>query len=111
MLPKEIEDIIYKKKLSLCVHEINEDIKNLKRQEFIADDIYPKAHRFFPEHMVYIITTNPKYKIKSIYLNNISYRNIGCKQWTYICGKCGEYLKEADNEFHCECGNYFNPMY
>lgn len=106
MLPKALEDIIYKKKVSICVNEINEQIKQLDRHCFIADDVFPVIERFFPEHQVYAITTNKKFNIKPIHLAPESYRFIGC-QWTYICDKCGEYLKICKNKtYKCKCQEY-----
>lgn len=122
MLPRDIENIIYKMKQSITVHEINHQIKNLKRKEYLADDIYCHntdgiTHFWDTEHNVYAITTNKKYKIRPIHLDYSTYRNLGF-QWTYICNDCGEYLKlhstkikkgystNLRNVYYCNCCDY-----
>lgn len=111
MLPKDIENIIHKFKTSMIVSEVNDKIKNLQRKCYKAEDIYIYHINEEPywnnNHNVYSITTNKDYKIKSIYLDYCNKRYIGF-QWTYICKKCGEYLKLYKNEdiYYCNCHDY-----
>lgn len=115
MLPKEIVDIIYKQKTSMCVHKVNEEIKKLNIKWYKADDIWnyqiERVSFWDRNHNVYAITGDSN--IRSIYLDYKS-RRFMSKQWTYICGDCGEYLTECERPKHmkdsifydCDCNRY-----
>lgn len=113
-LIKEIKEIIYEMKLSMCVSDINKGIKNINRQCYKADDIWIEGdnHYWNDSHEVYVITTN-KGLMKSIYLDYKTKRDLGTIQWTYICNKCGEYLKpltsdELNQYYECKCHFYLS---
>ena len=90
--------------------KLNKQIENLQRTIYKADDVFIEENQpqYFwnTNHNVYVITTNKKYNMKSIYLDYITMRNLGF-QWTYICNSCGEYLKiKNDAKYHCKCNSY-----
>jgi len=105
----ELITIIYKMKTSIIVHEINLQILQLKRISEKADDIWINRDTFLDDrHNVYFITTNKKLNIKSINLDYISMRELD-SQWTYVCNKCGEFLRienDDNRSYKCDCHNY-----
>lgn len=117
MLPTDLENIIYKMRNSMFIHEINLQILDIKRDCFKADDIYchnlsyDRQHFWDNNHNVQVIRYK-NLKINPINLDYITYRNLGF-QWTYICNDCGEFLKLKQNEtvsqntmFSCNCCDY-----
>lgn len=115
ILIDDIIDIIYEKRKAMCVHEINQQIKKLEIQSDIADDIWcyhNKRVAFWDrDHNVHYITSNSN--IRSIYLDYQSQRFLN-RQWTYVCGDCGEFLIECEPPKHlehtvfyyCKCNRY-----
>ena len=126
MLPKDIEDIIHKQKVSMIVSEVNEQIKKLNYKVVQTDDMFyisdfgaldlnGKANN------VFVISTNHNFKIKSLYLDYQSRRDMGDCQWSYVCNKCGEFLKsvevtftssydeqdEFQRDYYCKCHKYY----
>ena len=105
--------MIYKKKTSMIVHEINQQIINVERELFKADDIYchnQHGNNHFwdnDSHNVYVLRYK-KLNIKPINLDYITMRNLGF-QWTYICNDCGEFLKQSPKkqvQYYCHCCEY-----
>jgi len=112
LLP-DLINIIYKMKTSMHVHEVNEQILKLKRKSGKADDIWIDQKEFWDDnHNVYYVTTNKKFKIRSINLDYQSTRDLGF-QWTYVCNKCGEFLtikNDDDRTYSCHCHDYLLSM-
>ncbi len=109
-LIKDLRDIIYEMKYSMCVGDVIKDIEKLNRRCFKADDIWIEDHNHYwnDNHQVYVITTD-RTDFKSIHLDYRSKRDLGNIHWIYVCGKCGEYLKLIYNEhqfYECKCHMY-----
>ena len=109
MLPTDLLNIIHKKKTSMCVYQVNQQILTINRKQFKADDIYchEEQHFWDDNHKVYVLIYK-NLKIKPINLDYLTYRNLGF-QWTYICQKCGEFLKLSNKKsctYSCKCCNY-----
>ncbi len=113
---KDVINIIHSMKNSMILHEINQQILNIKYKSFPSDDVYhfDKNHSMWDSaNNIYVVTYNKKINIRSIFFNYTVYRNYKFKK-TYICKDCGEYLK-PDNpaiklfnckSYHCKCGHY-----
>ena len=110
---EDLKTIILKMKTSMHVHEVNQQILQLKRKSGKADDIWILHDEFWDDnHQVYFITTNKKFNIKSINLDYQSTRDLGF-QWTYVCNKCGEILlllNDKERRYHCKCHEYVLSM-
>ena len=113
MLPKDLENIIYKQVTSMNVHKINQEILKINRTENKADDIYchnmnGNEHFWDNNHNVKVLRYR-NLKIKAIYLDYITYRDFRF-QLTYICNDCGEFLKQSekkDFQYFCNCAYYY----
>lgn len=113
ILPKDLVTMIYQKKTSMIVYEVNQTILTIDRNSFRADDIYchnvDNQNRDFwdTNHNVYVVRYK-NLKITPIHLDYITYRNLGF-QWTYVCKDCGEYLKLSEHKrctYFCKCCEY-----
>jgi len=112
MLPTDLLMMIYKKKTSMIVYEINQQILKINRNQFKADDIYchntqGTQHFWDTNHNVQVIRYR-NLNINPINLDYITMRNLGF-QWTYICGDCGEFLKLSEKkgvQYFCHCCDY-----
>ena len=92
----------------MIIFEVNQQIKDLKRSQFYADDLYVVSKPNFL-HNVWGITYNEKFCIKSL---NISYemeRDFGgCR---YFCINCGDFLILENSSFKCLCFDYESYFY
>lgn len=116
LLP-DLVTIIHKMKTSMNINEVNQQILNINRNEYQADDLCRVAGGVFLDthHNVRVIRYK-NLKINPINLKYTTMRDLGF-QWSYYCGDCGEFLtlnketkENEENEeyiYSCKCYNYF----